>query len=487
MQALKNNLFEKGYHDKCLGKTFQTIFICFVLGFLITVNSQRLVTAAWSSNTHENTAICTASGQQSSLQIVSDGAGGVIIAWEDTRNVHFDIYAQRVDAHGNVLWKKDGVSICSAPENQNRPRIVSDGSGGAIITWHDVRNGISNSDIYAQHIDADGNVQWTKDGIPVCAVANAQNSPCIATDGAGGAIIIWQDFRTNYADLCAQRINKNGESLWAKDGVLVCGTSGAQSAPVVVVDGVGGVIVVWQDFRRTYADIYAQRVDGSGKTAWERSGVALCNAPGHESFPVITGNGAEGAIVAWVDTRNGNNDVFAQQVDGNGTVQWLTNGIPVCTVSGNQNYPVMVSDGAGGAILAWWDMRSGDFNIYAQRIDLTGNALWVKDGLAVCVEANIQNCAYISSDGSGGAIISWNDNRVSAFDVYVQRVDPKGLAKWNNNGVAVSTAFDTQCFPVTINDGTGGAIIVWQDSRDSDKSYWDVYAQKINGQGSLGD
>ena len=487
MQALKNNLFEKGYHDKCLGKTFQTIFICFVLGFLITVNSQRLVTAAWSSNTHENTAICTASGQQSSLQIVSDGAGGVIIAWEDTRNVHFDIYAQRVDAHGNVLWKKDGVSICSAPENQNRPRIVSDGSGGAIITWHDVRNGISNSDIYAQHIDADGNVQWTKDGIPVCAVANAQNSPCIATDGAGGAIIIWQDFRTNYADLYAQRINKNGESLWAKDGVLVCGTSGAQGAPVVVVDGVGGIIVVWQDFRRTYADIYAQRVDGSGKTAWERSGVALCNAPGHESFPVITGNGAEGAIVAWVDTRNGNNDVFAQQVDGNGTVQWLTNGIPVCTVSGNQNYPVMVSDGAGGAILAWWDMRSGDFNIYAQRIDLTGNALWVKDGLAVCVEANIQNCAYISSDGSGGAIISWNDNRVSAFDVYVQRVDPKGLAKWNNNGVAVSTAFDTQCFPVTINDGTGGAIIIWQDSRDSDKSYWDVYAQKINGQGSLGD
>jgi len=269
--------------------------------------------------------------------------------------------------------------------------------------------------------------------------------------------------------------------------VLVCGTSGAQSAPVVVDDGVGGVIVVWQDFRRTYADIYAQRVDGSGKTAWERSGVALCNAPGHESFPVITGNGAEGAIVAWVDTRNGNNDVFAQQVDGNGSVQWLTNGIPVCTVSGNQNYPEIVSDGSGGAILAWWDMRSGDFNIYAQRIDLTGNALWVKDGLAVCVEASIQNCVSISSDGSGGAIMAWNDNRNSAFDVYAQRIDPKGLAKWNNNGVAVCTAFDTQCFPVTFNDGTGGAIIVWQDSRDKDKTYWDVYAQKINEQGSLGD
>jgi len=470
-----------------LKKTFQTMFVYFVLGFFITINFQNPVTAAWSSHVRENTPVCTVSGQQSALQIISDGAGGAIIAWEDARNVHFDIFAQRVDAHGNVLWEKDGVSICSAPENQNRPRIVSDGSGGAIITWQDIRGGISNSDIYAQRIGADGNVQWTKDGIPVCAVANAQNSPVIATDGAGGAIIIWQDFRTNYADLCAQRVNKNGELLWAKDGVLVCGTSGAQGAPVVVDDGVGGVIVVWQDFRRTYADIYAQRVDGSGKTAWERSGVALCNAPGHESFPVVAGNGAEGAIVAWVDTRNGNNDVFAQQVDGNGTVQWLTNGIPVCAVSGNQNYPVIVSDGAGGAILAWWDMRSGDFNIYAQRIDLTGNALWVKDGLAVCVEANIQNCVSISSDGAGGAIISWNDNRVSAFDVYAQRIDPKGLTKWGNNGVPVSTASDTQCFPVLVKDGAGGAIIVWQDSRDSDKSYWDVYTQKINGQGSPGD
>jgi hypothetical protein len=71
--------------------------------------------------------------------------------------------------------------------------------------------------------------------------------------------------------------------------------------------------------------------------------------------------------------------------------------------------------------------------------------------------------------------------------VYAQRVDPKGLAKWSNNGVAVCTASDTQCFPVLVNDGDGGAIIVWQDSRDSDKSYWDVYTQKINGQGSPGD
>ena len=468
-------------------KNIQRLPFYFALWFLVTINLHRLVIAAWYSNPRENTAICTATGQQSFPQIVSDGSGGAIITWEDTRNVHFDIYAQRIDAHGNVLWTKDGVPICTAPENQTKPKIISDDAGGAIITWQDIRGGKSNSDVYAQHINAEGKLLWTENGIPICTEVNSQNSPCITTDGDGGVIIIWQDLRTNYADLFAQRINKTGELLWTENGVPVCLSSGAQGAPIAVNDGTGGAIVVWQDFRRSYADIYAQRIDGSGKILWEKGGVALCTALGHESFPVIINNGAEGAIVAWVDTRNGNNDIFIQQIDGNGAIQWLENGIPVCTASGNQNYPVITSDGAGGAILAWWDMRIGEFNIYTQHIELTGNATWIIDGLPVCAERGIQNCVCIVGDGVGGATLAWNDNRASMFDIYTQRIDPKCLIKWNNNGTAVSIASDTQCFPVMVNDRSGGVIIVWQDSRHKDISYWDIYAQKINSQGVLGE
>ena len=129
--------------------------------------------------------------------------------------------------------------MCAAPENQSKPRIISDGAGGAIITWHDIRNGTDNADIYAQRIDAQGKPQWTINGITLCNEANAQNSPIITTDSAGGAIIIWQDYRTNYADLYAQRVNNKGDVLWNNNGVLVCGVSGAQGNPVVINDGVG--------------------------------------------------------------------------------------------------------------------------------------------------------------------------------------------------------------------------------------------------------
>jgi hypothetical protein len=254
-----------------------------------------------------------------------------------------------------------------------------------------------------------------------------------------------------------------------------------------VEDGTGGAIVAWQDFRRNYADIYAQRIDGSGNRLWDIMGIPVCAALGHENLPALIGNKAEGAIVVWVDTRNGNNDIFAQQVDGSGDVQWLENGIPICAVAGNQNNPVIVSDGAGGALIAWWDMRSGESDIYAQRVDLEGNVQWGNDGLAICIEMGIQNHVGITGDGTGGVVLVWNDNRTATFDLFAQRIDRKGIALWEKNGLAVSTSLNTQCFPVLIGDGTGGAIVIWQDDRQKEKTYWDIYAQRINGQGTLGE
>ncbi len=66
--------------------------------------------------------------------------------------------------------------ICTATGNQQVPTIVSDGSGGAIITWQDLRNG-TNNDIYAQHVNASGVVQWTANGDTVCTAANDQSVP----------------------------------------------------------------------------------------------------------------------------------------------------------------------------------------------------------------------------------------------------------------------------------------------------------------------
>src|SRR5262249_61536533 len=112
-----------------------------------------------------------------------------------------DMYAQRVLASGAVdpAWPANGRALCSAAGHQVNPEIVADGAGGAIVAWQDTRS--DPSDIYAQHVRASGTVDpaWPADGRALCSAANAQANPAIVADGAGGAIVTWEDARRGIA------------------------------------------------------------------------------------------------------------------------------------------------------------------------------------------------------------------------------------------------------------------------------------------------
>ena len=67
-----------------------------------------------------------------------------------------------------------------------------------------------------------------------------------------------------------------------------------------------------------------------------------------------------------------------------GQAQWIEDGIELCTESYTQHGSRAVNDGADGAIVAWLDFRSGaSYDIYAQRLDRYGNELWTAGGLGI--------------------------------------------------------------------------------------------------------
>jgi len=263
--------------------------------------------AQWSTNPNINNAISTAANSQGLPTIVSDGAEGAIITWEDFRSgTNYDIYAQRINASGAVQWSANGVPISTAESHQFRPSIVSDGSGGAIITWEDNRSG--NMDIYAQRINAAGAVQWTADGVAISTAAYSQSNPTIVSDGAGGAIITWWDYGIGINwNVYAQRINAAGAVQWTTNGVAIS-TATSSQYPTIASDGAGGAIITWQDYRSgTYCDISAQRINSSGAVQWTANGVAILRAADHQKFPTIVSDGAGGAIITWQDYRSGTN------------------------------------------------------------------------------------------------------------------------------------------------------------------------------------
>jgi hypothetical protein len=437
--------------------------------------------AAWVIN---GIAICTMPNTQDTPTIASDEAGGAIVVWRDLRaGVNTDIYAQRVDALGTVSWLADGMPVCTANNSQSSPLIVSDGAGGAIVAWQDFR---SNNvlDIYAQRLNSSGYIQWTSQGVPVCTGKASLTLGQVVPDGAGGAVITWSDRRNATNDIFAQRIDASGTVRWTANGVSVCTNAGSQVYPCLAPDGSGGAIIAWQDNRNGANDIYAQRIDAGGTARWTADGVGVCNAGQYQSSAQIIPDGHGGAVIAWTDHRNTvDNDVFAQRVDSLGAALWTTNGVVVSQTTNNQMNCRLVPGGTDEAIVAWIDYRTGGVaDIYAQKLNAGGVAQWTANGIPVCVAANRQLNVQLVQSVSGAAVAVWEDERTGtdAWDTYAQRIGADGSMAWTTNGVAVCQDAANQTTPQLAPDGVGGAFAAWKDDRNGNA---DIYAQRVDAAG----
>jgi hypothetical protein len=366
-------------------------------------------------------------------QVVSDGDYGGIMVWEDNPGADWDIFAQRIGPFGEKLWDAEGVAICNATGDQGQIQMTSDGEGGAIITWVDYRNG-SYSDLYAQRIDPYGVVLWTLEGVPICVASRDQTEQRVVPDGAHGAILVWQDERnlaTTSEDVFAQRVDAGGTPLWTSNGIPICVEIGRQLGADIADDHVGGAVMGWQDLRGfgEPGDVYAQRVDGAGSVLWTLNGVAVCEAPSTQSEPDVLADGDSATYLCWTDSRNGTADVYAQRIDGLGNPLWTANGVSVSSAARNQYSPETVSV-VGDVVIAWQDSRNVQFetDIYAQRLDSEGNARWTEGGVPVTTAPKWQYRLQIVPDLSGGVILAWEDGRNSEwyYDVYAQRIDSTG-------------------------------------------------------------
>jgi hypothetical protein len=447
--------------------------------------------AQWSANPVVNNAICTTVTGQSGPQITSDGSGGAIIAWRDynVATGGYSISAQRISWDGIVLWTANGIAICSDPSSKDVPQITSDGTGGAIIAWSDARNGLGN--IYAQRINANGVVQWTVDGIRVCAQIQGQGSPELISDGSGGAIITWRDLRNGSSYVIyAQRINASGNIQWPAEGVAMrTPNTSSDELPQIISDENGGAIIAWHQWTGVYPagslDIYVQQVNSNGIIGWGSDGLALTALPSNQYRLQLISDGSHGAIIVWNDYRNDPSisNLYAQKVNASGAIQWALNGVAVAPGTINQINQKLLKDGSGGAYITW---QSDDYPmVYVQIINSGGVLQWASAGVKIAASGNAYG-PEIATDGGTGAIITWYDFSTGDGDIYAQHINLAGTVLWPVNGAVVCTDPLSQRSPVLTENGSGGAIITWWDLRNYAANSSDIYAQMITSSGTLG-
>jgi hypothetical protein len=430
----------------------------------------------WSNDPTINNPIGATVAYQINPSITTDGSGGAIIVWDDYLSAEYRVYAQRINNAGFIQWPVNGILISNTTYDFSHPQIIPDNVGGAIIVWEDLRSG-TNKNIYAQRINSSGVIQWTTNGISICSAIGDQTIPNIISNGSGGAIISWTDNRTGNLNVYAQLVDSFGITQWTTDGVAISAATGNQSKISSVSDNNGGTIFIWEDGRNgTNNDIYSQRINSAGIVQWTPDGIPICVATGYQYSPKIVSDNIGGAIATWQDDRGSSQDIYVQRVNASGVNQWTSDGVVICSEGDIQVNPSIATDETGGAILSWEDSRNGASDIYAQKINSIGTIQWATNGIAICNATNIQLYPQMIPDGSGGAIITWQDYRNANFDVYAQRINDIGNIQWGIDGVAVSIASGEQYSPQIISDNNNGAIMTWKDVRADG----DIYAQKIN-------
>jgi hypothetical protein len=164
--------------------------------------------------------LVTAAGMQEYPRIVADGAGGAVVAWWDHRGLAYSLetapamYAQRIHADGTVAWATNGVLLCDTPVPRvdPGPLLATDGAGGAIVVWMDQRDGTTDANLFAQRLlAADGAAAWAANGIHVTDAPGPQTAPAVLPDGAGGAAIFFKDGRNGSVPrLSGQRLLPDG-------------------------------------------------------------------------------------------------------------------------------------------------------------------------------------------------------------------------------------------------------------------------------------
>lgn len=331
--------------------------------------------------------------------------------------------------------------------SENNPVPISDGEGGVIVVYTvsvwDFNNSSNNTTIYAQRISAAGLAQWDASGIQIATVPQF-TYPTISTDGNGGVVILWDknlDHVTDNSQVYGQRLNQNGNKLWGANGVEITSTPGEYWASGITYD-INGFVVTYGNEEEGNNDLYAQKLDMNGSLLWGTGGVKINDAEGWAEGGLIFKDGDNYLIVFGEEYKIGENDegmrLGWQKLNSNGT-------------------------------------KNGT-NVLLEDVFPTGGLDFYVDGFAY--------------DGNGGfyyAITGDNDNEAK---LYLQHISSTGTKSFNATpwGIEVDQSIGRLSesgyidYGISlVSDGAGGVIVGWTDTRGGN---YGLYAQRFNVSGT---
>ena len=266
-------------------------------------------------------------------------------------------------------------------------------------------------------------------------------------------------------------VDNNGTNLWAIKKVNSDTGSADQRLPVIDSTetlGIATSVIAWEDNRDGDYNIYAQSLDANRNILWGTD-LQITSSTTDENSIALKFDTQHNFIIAWISDETSNNEIYLNKFDLDGNMVW-SNPINVTNTSVNEYSPQIDIDSSDNIYLTYYEDNSGTYNSKIKKINSTGNELWLKD-VNISNSASNQYNPSIAVNNSD-LFVSWTDQRESNNDIYSQKFDFSGNALWSDDQrLNVNTGTSDQNNSFITND-----ISFWLDNRDNE---YNIYGSKI--------
>ncbi len=401
-------------------------------------------------------------GSQYSSVAAMNGFGESVVVWTDKRNGNEDVYAQLYDASGNAVGSNFRVNDDRGVEDQCAPTVASAPDGGYWVAWEDSRD--DNDDIYCRRFDRSGHAAGSSFRVNDDGASSLQRVSSIAMNDNGISCVAWEDERNGPCDIYCCLFDSAGRVLGTNRRLNDDGAGGAAQYYAAAAAGSDRFLVAWTD-GRDYYNIYAQFLDAGGRPVGANFRVNSAGGDAIQWYPYCAMNASNQAAVVWMDTRAQDAyRVFCRMYDSLGNP--VGPEFPVSDSTGDQVYASVAMNDNGRVVVAWMDYREGEANIYCQRYREDGTGIGPNVRVNTDQEGAYQGYPSCAVDDDGGFVVAWEDVRKPGYDVYVQWFDSLGNPLGSNEQVNDGPA-DNDCYsPTCALDRAGRLALMFNDERD---------------------
>lgn len=195
------------------------------------------------------------------------------------------VIAHKIGKDGKTMWGNNGVNLGS--NTAFDVQVVPTSDGGGIATWIDT--GDKAKPFQKAKINASGNIVWRKEVFTPRSDKNYFLPNKLVPDGKDGVYTLWLKPKDIGYDLTIQHLDANGEPRFGEDGVAIKEYT-FFSDYRLIPHPKGGVIVLWgsnkelEDGRGGSVDLYTNYFTEAGKFGFELPPVITVSPLTNNSF-----------------------------------------------------------------------------------------------------------------------------------------------------------------------------------------------------------